>query len=472
MRKLCLAASLTLSLLAPSWARPATPPTLVGKRISQDFVKADLAYVVKTLARMMGCNAFIGPQVNGEVTVDLRSVTPEAALREVLAMQNRTLAYKRPEQGILVVGPPGQLDQLDEEIIRCRVHSGRANDPVRAEFLLDKADGKLVIPVLMRQYRVVEFIQHPTMKGFYAVGPGGVLSQIKKELPRLDVYPQDPPALAEESVHIEFAQPQEIQEILATLVTGVTITASPDDPSTLSLKGLPWAVEQAEELLAQLDHPSDEIMFDCSVVSLSAEALKEMRVFWLPEQPKQLEASLHRPGDSTDDNLPVPNLPAQIGVLHGPCNGGPFTYLDFFASQGMATVVGCPRGSALAGEDCEIVLQDRFPLADKEPRSAELGLHVSLCGQLEEKDRIGCSITLDGEWPATNSTQFQRRHIETESTVNDGSAVVLRGLLRSEDGPVPESLPLLANLPIWGPFYQPGQAGRELLVMIRPMSMR
>ena len=79
MSKLCLTASLTRPCSAPPGARPATPRALVGKRISQEFVKADMVYVVKTLGRIMGCKPNIGPQVDGEVTVRLRSVPAEAA---------------------------------------------------------------------------------------------------------------------------------------------------------------------------------------------------------------------------------------------------------------------------------------------------------------------------------------------------------------------------------------------------------
>lgn len=158
------------------------------KRVTLDFVKADLVYVVKLLAREMGRNVFIGPGVEGEVNLNLKDVPADAALALVLQEQGDEFDYKLIGYNTLIVARREKVEQIEEEVM------GKSFAPkpvfgMRQEILLKRAPAAKVIELLRGQYKDVEFIPHPTMNGFYTVGKRADILSIKNDIPQLDRTP-------------------------------------------------------------------------------------------------------------------------------------------------------------------------------------------------------------------------------------------------------------------------------------------
>jgi len=112
--------------------RPA--PRRVGSRtklVTLDFVNADLVYVVKILAKEMGRNVYIGPGVEGSVTVTLKSVPVDGALALILKMQENDIAYKLLNYNTLVVATPEKIAQIEEDILGKVVGPKVRKDAVR-----------------------------------------------------------------------------------------------------------------------------------------------------------------------------------------------------------------------------------------------------------------------------------------------------------------------------------------------------
>lgn len=80
---------------------PATKTTIL-----RDFVDEKLADVIHSLGEAMGRNVYLGPGIEGNLTVSLRSVPPVAALHEVLAIFSPDVAYKLIGTDTLVVAAP------------------------------------------------------------------------------------------------------------------------------------------------------------------------------------------------------------------------------------------------------------------------------------------------------------------------------------------------------------------------------
>lgn len=70
---------------------------------------------------------------------------------------------------------------------------------IRQEFILEHAEAAKVVEFLQGQYLSVKFIPHPTLNGFYAIGPKKEILSIKSELPRLDVVSVRKPGQTTES---------------------------------------------------------------------------------------------------------------------------------------------------------------------------------------------------------------------------------------------------------------------------------
>jgi Ca-activated chloride channel family protein len=184
MRRTVLCLLVALLVGGPAWAQ-ANPQKLV----TLDFENADLVYVLKTLAKEMGVKAYLGPTVQGTVSITLKNVPAEQAVRQVLALQANKYGYflhKLTPNLVLVVAPPGQLKEMSGSI-------KTPIDTVRMEYLLDEAPSAKVLDFLKGQHPNVEFTLHPTKNGFYARGSREDLLQIKRELANLDRVPEPPP---------------------------------------------------------------------------------------------------------------------------------------------------------------------------------------------------------------------------------------------------------------------------------------
>lgn len=477
MRNLCLAASLTLSLLAPAWARPATPPSLVGKRISQDFVKADLVYVVKTLARMMGRNVYIGPGAEGEVTLSLRSVSPEAALAEVLKTQDHEIAYRFLGASSLVVASPEKVDQIGKDMFLCRPWRKPQGSDIRREILLERAPAAKVIGALQMQFKDLEFIPHPTRNGFYAVGSRKDILAAVVLIPELDVSQQeDSSETIQDFVQVKYGDLAELKSLIETLVPDVRFDFD-ESQSTLILEGTPLAVEQAKELLDQLDRPLDQVVLECKMVGLTAAGQSNLGLEWDPQawSGEEIQGLRVVSGESTGEAGPVPLKFGRFART----NVVPF---PMFRSD--ASTLASPRIALQGGVAGEIHIGDKFPLVYFDYRVGafeiayqDLGLKLTTTCTLRPDNRVTCDLQgeftilrelLAQQYPARRTVKFHR-----EMTLDDGQTLIIGGLATPEQlTQALEAVPLLADLPIQGNLFRSSGSGNEIYLMITPNIMR
>lgn len=154
-----------------------------------DFDSVDAVEVIKTLAKDMGRNVYIGPGVEGTVTARFEAVAPLAALEKILEKQPNVISCKQIGYNTLVVASPEKISQIENEITGKSFSPKPKGTAVRQEFLFEYATANKVMGFLQGQYKEVEFIPHPTMNGFYAVGKRSDILQLKTEVPQLDRRP-------------------------------------------------------------------------------------------------------------------------------------------------------------------------------------------------------------------------------------------------------------------------------------------
>ncbi len=219
--------------------------------VTRDFEEADLVQIVKALAKEMGRNAYIGPGVDGKLSINFQGVPPEAALASVLKMQPKPIAYKLIGRTVLVVASPDKLSQIESEIIECNFSarpSQTGTDRTRREFLLNHAIAPALLPKLRAAYPALEFSPH-VLNGFYAVGTRQELARLGKAIPDIDIEPED---LTEEFYELEYQPVGELKPLLESLVPTLSTKPDPDDSATLVLRGIPEDVELGVALLDQL----------------------------------------------------------------------------------------------------------------------------------------------------------------------------------------------------------------------------
>lgn len=488
------------------------------KLVTLDFVNADLVYVIKILAKEMGRNVYIGPGVEGSVTVTLKSVPVDGALALILKMQENDIAYKLIGYNTLIVAAPEKVNQIEEEILGKQFAPKTPANSVRQEILLEKAPAAKVIGFLQGQYKNVEFIPHPTMNGFYAVGSRQDILQIKNDVPNLDKIPDVPPPPQREFVQVKYGDLNEVKSLLSTLVPDVQMNVDTRQ-STLILEGAPGAIEQAKELMDQLDKPLDQVVIECKVVDLTEAGRKNLGVLWTSangaagavnitfEEAFRSTLAVPLAGGAVQQAGPfelIGNLAQGIGAFQGfnalaasrafPLGIGTFgrtglafqANLNYLVSQNEAKVLASPRVAAQSGTEAQIHIGDKFPIVYFDPRAGQfqvnyvdIGIKLDVTANVKADGYVVCKILpevstlvelVNNQYPRTAV-----RKVTTDARIKDGETLILGGLIREEDIQAVQKIPLLGDLPILGTIFRNTSVTKtrnEVVIMLTPQIMK
>jgi len=469
-------------------ARPAPP----RKTVSMDFVDEDLVYVIKALAQEMGRNVFVATDVEGTVTVTLNKVEPEGALALVLKMND--YAYKIVDNTI-VVATEEKLATISDDILTPRTLSTvKRINLISQEFQLEQASAAAVLEFLKKQYPDVEFTQHPTLNGFFAKGTRDELRQIKGSLPSLDQVPAQAPPPRREFVSVNYGEITKVQEMLGKFVTDATIT--PDERlGVLIVEGSDESIAQVRDLLAELDKPMRQVMLDVKVVDLSENGTKSLGVTWgAPNSPGAFSTTFGEivPGLFVgDDENKITNsdIKGQLtGLAIGPFARSPFiiqTTLSFLVTNGEAKILASPRVATQSGEEAEIHVGDKFPIVFYDPRAGQFQVtyvNIGVTLSVEPEVKADGYIVAKVEPTVSNlvdlvNNQYPRtaeRSITSTMRVKDGDTIVLGGLIQETQLHSVSKIPLLGDLPIFGPLFRSitdSADRKEVVLMMTPHIM-
>lgn len=478
------------SALRPQRPRPRPPAPI--KTVNLDFVNADLVYVIKILAKEMGRNVFIAPDVTGSVTVTLNKVPPEGALALILRMQENDYNYKLVGNTI-VVATPEKLDQISDDILtRGQTAAAPRTGLISQEFLLEAAPAAKVVEFLKTQFPLVEFTQHPTMNGFFARGTRQELRDIKAQLPNLDRVPDPLPPPRREFIPIKYGAPRDIQNLAKTMVPDLQYNVD-ERLGLLIVEGSDAAIEQLQELLATIDRPLDQVMLDVKVVDLSENGSKTLGATW---------GAPNAPGTFATTFAEVAPLYSTTGQAVSTTATGPFTglaigafprtpfviqsTLSFLVSNNEAKILASPRVATQTGKNALIHVGDKFPIVFFDPRAGQFQVtYVDIGVKLNVKPDIKADGYIVAEMQpevsnlvALVNNQYPRTTVRTVNStmrVKDGDTIILGGLIREDEVNNVSKIPLLGDLPIFGVLFRQVSASTnrsEVIMMMTPHIMK
>jgi type II secretory pathway component GspD/PulD (secretin) len=494
----------TVNALRPRVAPRRTRP--YQKMVSLDFVNADLVYVIKVLAKEMGRNVYVGPGVEGSVTVTLKSVPVEGAMALILKMQENEFGYKLIEPNTIVVAPQEKLNSIADDIMsKGPIGPTIPVNAIRQEILLEKAPAPKVISFLESQYKNVKFIPHPTMNGFYVVGSKKDVLDIKSSIANLDRVPEPPAKPEREYVKVNYGDLNEVKGLLATLVPDVVYNVDARR-NTLILEGSPAAIELVKETLAEIDKPVDQVMVDCKVVDLSENGRKQLGMTWSGEtgalntfnstfRESLIPDERVRTGGGNTGTLPLFQTVTQGGPLQNV--GLPIQQfvrsafiiqnsIQLLQESGEAKIMASPRVGMISGKPSLIHIGDKFPIVYFDPRAGQfqvqyvdIGIKLDVKADVKSDGNVECEITPEvSTLVSLVNNQYPRtavRRIQTIMRVKDGETIVVGGLIREEDVQSVTKVPLLGDLPILGAMFRSVNNTRtrnEVVVMMTPNVMR
>lgn len=322
---------------------------------------------------------------------------------------------------------------------------------LRQEVLLDRAPAAQVVEILRKRFPTLEFIPHPVLNGFYAMGPRLDILRMKSLIPDLDVSPVGVvPSTVKEIVLLHCGDLEEVLCLLQTLVPDVTMHLGEKEQSLL-LEGTALAVSQAKELLVQLDRPLDQIVLECKVLQKA-----NLPIDWTAEW----EGRVRETGEI---------IPLRLGVL----KKTPPDPFQIASSQ--TRVLASPRVAMQAETIGEIHVGDKIPLG---LRHQDVGLLLKLEVTLEEDERK-MHLALNGEFTVPLELQAGRyAKVRTllfrgGVDIEDGQSIVLEGLLTPQEArEAANNIPLLLDLPILGHLFRSPESMTGLYLILTPNLMK
>jgi type IV pilus secretin PilQ/predicted competence protein len=489
-----------MSALRPR-RRPKRPSKPKQRLVTLDFVNADLVYVLKVLAKEMNRNVFIGPTVEGSVTVTLKNVPVEGAMALILKMQENEYDYKVIDHTIIVAAPE-KLDSIPDNILAMEnVKEVTApENAIRQEFLLEKAPAAKVIDFLSGQYDRVKFTPHPTMNGFYAIGSKKDILQIKREIPNLDRVPEPPPPPLREFLSVKYGDVNEVRTLLSTLVPDVQYNVD-TRLNLIIVEGSPGAIDQVKELLAELDRPLDQVMIDVKVVDISDSGRKTLGITWGSagggvgnvvtnfQESVAGQKLVRTPTGPVFDPVAAVAAPTFQPIGIGSFARSPFALqatIQFLITQNEAKVLAAPRVATRSGRDALIHIGDKFPIVYFDPRAGQFQVqYVDIGIKLDVKPEIKSDGYVIVDLRPEVSTlvelvnnQYPRTAVRTVNTsmrVKDGDTIVIGGLINEQDLQSVQKVPLLGDLPIIGTLFRQttvNKSRNEVVMMLTPSIMR
>ena len=288
--------------------------------------------------------------------------------------------------------------------------------------------------------------------------------------------------------------------------TGGFIQADPASNS-LIITAPDALYRQLRAVIDQLDGRRAQIYIEAMVVEVSENKLNEVGIQWV-------SALGNSAGLGT--NLPVGGIPGllaaavnpetvlanvkgmSVGVVKKNSNG---TYTlgalaNFLETKADGNVLSKPNMITLDNEEAKIVVGQNVPFVTGSYSTSSGGSTVSPYTTVERKD-VGLTLRVRpqvGEGGVVRMTVFQenssvdsatvnaangpttnKSSIETTVVIDDGSTLVLAGLLKDEYSNSDSQVPLLGDIPYLGNLFKSRARERKksnLMVFLRPVVMR
>ncbi|MDD2608564.1 MAG: type II secretion system secretin GspD [Giesbergeria sp.] len=296
--------------------------------------------------------------------------------------------------------------------------------------------------------------------------------------------------------------------------TGGIIQADPSTNALIITAPEPL-YRQLRTVIDQLDGRRAQVLVESLIVEVAANKMAEFGIQW--------QGVLGQSGDGTVGIIGTNSgsggsnlLAATVGVLGkdvkalsglgkglnlalAPRSNGQY-YLgalaNFLQNSGDANVLSTPNLMTLDNEEARIVIGNNVPFVTGSYANStntstvnpfttverkDVGLMLRVRPQINENGTVKLAIYQEvskidtATLKDTNGPTTSKRSIESNVLVEDGSIIVIGGLLEDSYSQAEDKVPLLGDLPVVGHFFRSENRSRKktnLMVFLRPQVIR
>jgi len=367
----------------------------------------------------------------------------------------------------------------------------------------------------------VKIIAHNPGNILVIVASGATMPEIISVVRKLDVPPK-PDSERLQVRYLKNADAEDVAKVVTSLVTGQTVNARGArramfsgevkvvaDPATnaLLITADPSDRKAMDALIDKLDIRRLQVLVEAMIIEISTNGAQQFGIEFQSvndfsqSTPRPIGGtSFHPGGTNIEANTPNPlsGSGLVVGVVDGTISFGGKDFLNLAAllraleTKTDANVLSTPNILTMDNEEAEIIVGENVPfLTGTQQTTAglanpfqtiqrqDVGLTLRVTPQISEGDTIRLKIfqeisSVKPKGEASDITT-SKRSIKTTVLANDGSIIVLGGLMRDDTSTTVQRVPCIGAIPIIGEpfkFTENNHKKTNLMVFLRPHIIR
>ena len=501
-------------------------PAKREKRISLDFVGADINDVIKALALQANVNIVTAADVKGLVTVSLNRVS----ITDALDMVARLSGYQYAKHGpAYVVGTDKSVAALTSGSAPAQAAVEPVTELVPYRFVRTADLGRALqtrfpdLKVSLGDDKTEDKSAPSQPRMLVVTGSPERVPQAKEFVALLDQAATFPAAgTVTEVYRIKYASPTDLANILSRLVPTVQVqlgptqgfqsgstgasasysngnqaqaassgagTANPSGavasggaPIALLLTGPSADIDRALQVLTEVDVRAPQMTFEARVMDVGTADLSRIGLTYDFGRPVRIGEA----GAGTEDADSFVARPLKFGaILRSPYDIG--VQLDLLAQNNQARLLANPNLSALDGQPAVVFIGDQIKYVIRQEvtptgvniqtETATVGITLKVTGKASPDGTVTLYVhpevsVISGYLAPGNGLslpQIATRFVDTTIRVKNGETIAIGGLIRESDITNIQKVPFLGDLPFFGQLFRRTEKNRsrsEIVIFI------
>ncbi len=273
-------------------------------------------------------------------------------------------------------------------------------------------------------------------------------------------------------VQLNYLKVEQARPLLSALVPEENIKADPVR-NVLVIMGSPDVYDQVKYLLAKIDTPPKQVMFEVQIIEINRDDLTKLGIDW--------DATTKLPAPIPYDDLPYRIGSGKYGVnIQG--------IINRLIENKKGRLLASPRIATLDGVTAKILIGDKLAVETSQPTSGSTPIISVIYVEVGIKLEVTPTVNKDGfittliqpevsnktDTTKNNNPNIRTRQANATLRVKSGSTIVLGGLIQRQEISDTFKVPLLGDLPLVRGFFRSTlkqTTETELVIMLTPKIM-
>lgn len=274
-------------------------------------------------------------------------------------------------------------------------------------------------------------------------------------------------------VRLNYLKVEQARPLLSVLVPEDKLKADPVR-NTLVIMGSPEVYDQVKHLLAQIDTPPEQVMFEVQVVEINRDDISNLGIDW--------GATTKLPQAIPNDDL---HFRIRIDQNYGVNLQG---VINRLIENKKGRLLASPRIATLDGVAARILIGDKLAVESSQPTTGSIPIisvmYVDVGIKLDvtptvNKDgfittRIQPEVSNKTDTTKNGNPNIRTRQADATLRVKSGATIVLGGLIQRQETKDTFKVPIVGQLPVVGGLFHSTSkqvTETELVIMLTPKIM-